>query len=291
MRAPSTPLTGLLAIILAAILWGSIGTAQALMPPGRVPMVVAALRLGIGAAALMGVALALPAARAGFGRLRWGAVLLAGVAMAGYNLVFFAAIARIGVGVGTALSIGSAPVWVAVWRVLRHRDVPPAALLAGQGLCILGAALLVSAGAGAGGPVGGYVLALGCGAAYAAYSLATSEASGDVPSATLAAATFGVAALCCAPALLLLPVAWVASPPAPALLLGMGLGATGLAYALYTWGLRSVAPGVAVTLALIEPLTAWVCALFILGEAVTPLRLAGAGVLFGGLWVVAREVK
>lgn len=253
-------------------------------------MVVAALRLAIGAVALMSLALCMPLGRAGFRRLRPGLVLLAGVAMAGYNLVFFAAIARIGVGVGTALSIGSAPAWVALFHFLRRRQIPPPRLMAGQALCIVGATLLVVTGNATNGPVGGYLLALCCGAAYATYSLATSGASGAAPSTTLAAATFAVAALVCAPALVVLPTAWVANSPAPALLLAMGVGATGLAYALYTWGLRSVAPGAAVTLALIEPLTAWCGAVFILGEAVSPGRLAGAIILLAGLWVITSTV-
>ncbi len=289
MRHTPSELPGTLAVILAAMLWGSIGTAQALMPPERVPMVVAAIRLLVGALALLGLALASRAGRDGFARLPVRAVLLAGVAMAGYNLVFFAAIDRIGVGIGTALSIGSAPVWVTLFRFIRRREIPAPRMLAGQALCIAGAGLLVGAGAAGGGPLGGYLLALGCGAAYATYSLATSSAGQSVPSSTLAAATFLVAALICAPALAILPTAWAAQPSAAALLLAMGVGATGLAYALYTWGLRSVAPAAAVTLALIEPLTAWLCGVFILGEPATTARLAGAAILFAGLWLVARR--
>lgn len=286
MRAPRAELPGTLAVMAAAMLWGSIGTAQGLMPAERVPVVVAALRLAIGALVLLAIALASPAGRAGFRALPWPAVLLAGTAMAGYNLVYFAAVARIGVGIGTALSIGSAPLWVTAYRLLRYRELPSRRMLAGQALCVTGAGLLVGAGAAGGGPVDGYLLALGCGAAYAAYSLATSSAGHAVPSATLAASTFLLAALIAAPALVVLPTEWALAPAAMGLLLAMGLGATGLAYALYTWGLRSVPPATAVTLALIEPLTAWLCGVFVLGEPATAGRLAGAAILFAGLWLV-----
>ena len=67
-------------------------------------------------------------------------------------------------------------------------------------------------------------------------------------STTLAAATFCVAALICAPVLLVLPLGWLVGVQAWAGVVFLGLGATGLAYALYTWGLTRISASGAVTL-------------------------------------------
>jgi len=50
--------------------------------------------------------------------------------------------------------------------------------------------------------------------------------------------------------------------------------------------LRRVAPSTAVTLALAEPLTAWVLAILVVGEPATLPRLAGAALLMAGLAIV-----
>jgi DME family drug/metabolite transporter len=44
---------GTLLVLLAAILWGTTGTSQALAPPGAHPLTVGALRLAVGGGALL----------------------------------------------------------------------------------------------------------------------------------------------------------------------------------------------------------------------------------------------
>ncbi|MGP3698105.1 DMT family transporter [Rhodobacter sp. NSM] len=276
---------GLLAVILAAILWGTTGTVQSLLPPEREPLVVAAIRLGVGAATLGLMALATPESRRALAHLPWRPVLTAGLAIGLYNLLFFVAVTKAGVGVGTAIAIGSAPVWVTVYEVLVLRRLPGALQGVAQGLSILGAVLLVAEG-GDTTSLPGVALAAGAGASYAAYSLATGRIGERVPSGTLAAATFGIAACLAAPALLFLPVAWSMKPDAWPALLFLGTVSTGLAYALFTRGLARIATSTAVTLSLVEPLTAWILAIWVVGEAVTVQRLTGALLVFVGLALV-----
>ncbi|MSU89051.1 EamA family transporter [Rhodobacteraceae bacterium 2CG4] len=279
-------LAGIAAVIAAAMLWGTTGTLQAALPPDRQPLVVGALRLAIGALALLALALSAPATRAAFRGLPPGGVLFAGLAIGAYNLLFFLAVLRAGVGVGTAIAIGSAPVWVTAWEVAATRRLPRGRRAAGQALSIAGAGLLVATGDTGDALAGGALLAALAGAAYAAYSLATSRIGHRAPPATLAAATFGVAALATLPVLALAPTAWLAAPEVWPVLAFLGVGATALAYALYTWGLRRLAASTAVTLALAEPLTAWVLATLVVGEPATLPRLAGAALLLAGLAMV-----
>ena len=289
---------GVAAVIFAAMLWGTTGTTAALLPPTREPLVVGALRLAFGALALVVLAQAQPRMRAGLGALPWGGITFAGTCIAGYNLLFFWAVSLAGVGVGTAITIGSAPIWATAFEALRTGRLPKRWLALGQLCAISGVCLLAWAGGSAdagtggdtvGGPSvwAGVALSAAAGACYAAYSLATSRISHSAPSTTLAAATFCVAALICAPVLLVLPLGWLVGVQAWAGVVFLGLGATGLAYALYTWGLTRISASGAVTLALAEPVTAWVLAVAVVGEALSAPKAAGALLIFLGLALVS----
>ena len=106
----------MLMAVAAAMLWGTTGTAQSLLPPGVSPLWVAALRLGGSALffALLAQARRWAAAASGPGadplwpaRDAWPGIALAGLCMALYNLAFFAGVKAAGVAVGTAVAIGS----------------------------------------------------------------------------------------------------------------------------------------------------------------------------------------
>lgn len=278
-------LAGISAVLCAAVLWGTTGTLQTLLPADREPLVVAAIRLAVGALSLLAMALLAGDSRRAFAHLPLRPVIAAGMAIGLYNMLFFVAVTQAGVGVGTAIAIGSAPVWVTLYEALRLGRLPGPLRAFGQAISILGAALLVLD-SGGGASVGGMVLAAAAGAAYAAYSVATGGLGGRVPPATLAAGTFTVAALIAAPAFIALPVAWAADPTAWPALAFLGVVTTGVAYALFTRGLARVATSTAVTLSLMEPLTAWLLAIFVVGEAVTAQRLIGAGLVFAGLALV-----
>jgi len=91
--------------LLAAVCFGTTGTAQALGPDAA-PTSVGAARIVIGGALLLLVARAVPAAAAPWPRRELGVIA---VAIAVYQLSFFAAVDRTGVAVGTVVALGSAP--------------------------------------------------------------------------------------------------------------------------------------------------------------------------------------
>lgn len=282
---------GVAAAIVAAMLWGSTGTVQALLPEGRDPLAVGALRLLVGAAFLTLLAASQPQSRAAVTRLPLTGVLFAGCAIGAYNMFFFWAVSSAGVGVGTAIAIGSAPLLATAYEVLVLRLLPGRLRALGQGVAILGVAVLAFFGAEGGGSALGITLALLAGASYAAYSLATSRISGAAPSAAIAASTFCVAALVTSPALLFASTSWLAGAQAWFGVLFLGVAATGLAYALYTWALARVAASTAVTLALMEPVTAWLLATWVVGEPVTVQKLLGALLIIAGLALVAMSAS
>ncbi len=277
---------GIGAVVLAAFLWGSTGTIQTLLPEERDPLAVGALRNLIGAAALMALAFSGRQSRRAFTDLPWGRVLAAGAAIALYNLSFFGAVSEVGVGIGTAIAVGSAPIWATLLEIAFARIFPTKLRLLGQTLAISGVVILVLAEVGGGTTLSGLGLALTAGISYASYSLITGGIGARAPSATVAGATFTVAALLSLPVLFWLPLDWLWSAQALIAILFLGIAATGLSYALYTWGLRHVAASTAVTLALTEPVTAWILATVVVGEPLSAQKLLGAVLVLAGLTVV-----
>src|SRR3954465_15511779 len=91
-------------VLLAALCFGTTGTAQALGPAGLSPAGVGAARILVGGALLVAVSGLAP-----LPRLRPGALLVAAAGVAAYQLCFFAAVADTGVAVGTIVALGSAP--------------------------------------------------------------------------------------------------------------------------------------------------------------------------------------
>lgn len=285
---PRAHAPALAAILAAAALWGTTGTTQSLLPPGSHPLAVGALRLAVGALCLLVFAAARTETRRALAQLPWRGVLFAGAAVAAYNLTFFWGVAASGVGVGTAVAIGSAPLWATAIDAVVGGRAPPRIRLIGQVAAVVGVAVLSLQADGAGGAGWGVVAALAAGLSYAAYSLTTTALIDRAPSTSLAAAIFAVGAVIAAPALAILPLDGLATPAAWAGIAFLGIGATGVAYALYSWGLKSVAGPTAVTLALAEPVVAWLLAIAVVGETLTAAKLAGALLILAGLAIVAR---
>ena len=270
-------------VLLAALLFGTTGTAQALGPDAS-PLVVGAARTAVGALLLVLIARALPSSRS---PLRWspGTVAIAALGIAGYQLTFFAAVADTGVAVGTVVAIGSAPALAGL--LARIADGTPLSRrwAACTACATAGVVLLVLGGRAAEVSPPGVLLALGAGASYAVYTVAGKRlmATGHRPEQTMAR-VFSIAALLLAPIL----VATGPSSPllsADGLLLALYLGAvpTALAYVLFARGLRRLTPGEAATLTLAEPLTAAALGAIVLGERPGALAVAGASLVLTGL--------
>lgn len=282
----STRMMGIGAVVLAAFLWGSTGTLQAQLPAERDPLAVGALRNLIGALALLVLAFGGRESRGAFPALPWGRIVAAGIAIALYNLSFFGAVSEVGVGIGTAIAVGSAPIWATLLEIAFAKIFPTRLRLLGQTLAISGVVILALAGVSGGTTWSGLGLALTAGVSYASYSLITGGIGTRAPSATVAAATFSVAAVLSLPVLFWLPLDWLWSVQAFSVILFLGVAATGLSYALYTWGLRHVAASTAVTLALTEPVTAWILATVVVGEPLSAQKVLGAALVLAGLTVV-----
>lgn len=284
-----------IAVIAAAVLFGTTGTSQALGPDGTTPLSVGVMRLVIGGSALAVLGFALARRR----RIRTGTArrspstrefaLMAttGVCLAAYQPLFFLGTARNGVAVGTVIALGSAPVLAGVleWTLTRRRPTSAwmvATLLATAGVVLLGAGggAASSGGADALGVAG----SIGAGASFAIFANAQRRLmdAGWNPF-TVAGAMGAGSAIVAAMALPFVDVSWVASTTGALLALWLGLATVAVAYTLFTWGLERLTAATAATLTLAEPLTASLLGILVLGERLSVVAIIGLAVLAAGL--------
>jgi DME family drug/metabolite transporter len=279
--------TARLQVLLAAVCFGTTGTAQALGPDGIAPADVGAARILVGAAVLALVARLVAAPPAG----RWarGPLLLGAVGVAGYQLAFFAAVADTGVAVGTIVALGSAPALTGALEWVVTGERPTARWFPATALACAGVALLVLAGTGdTGVSPPGVALGVLAGASYAAYTLTAKRLMGDghAPERVMAMA-FGMGALLLLPVLLIGDPGPLTTGGGIALALYLGILPTGVAYVLFARGLRRLSAAETSTLTLAEPLTAGLLGAAVLGERLTVLSGVGAGLVLAGLVVLA----
>src|SRR4051794_20645345 len=273
-------------VLLAAVAFGTTGTARALGPDAASPVAVGAARVAVGAALLSVVAWRLaPRSQA---RWSWWPLAAAAFGIAVYQLAFFAAVRDTGVAVGTVVALGSGPAFAG----LLSRGPLTARWAASTALATVGVALLVAGGASARISVSGVTLALVAGAAYATYTVAAKRLldDGHAPEAVMARA-FGAAAVLLAPALVIAGGGWIASPGGLALALYLGAIPTALAYVLFARGLRHLSAGDTATLTLAEPLTAAALGTVVLGERPGALAALGALLVLSGLAALAAPAR
>jgi DME family drug/metabolite transporter len=275
-----------LQLLLAAVLFGTTGTAQALAGTDS-PVEVGAARVAVGGAALLAVAFAT-------GRLRGlgpalPLLLVAGLGVALYQLSFFAAVARTGVTVGTVVAIGVGPVAAGVLERLVEGTRPRRRWYAATALALAGVATLtLAAGGDASLSATGLALALAAGSGYAIYTVVAKRVLrlGHQPIGVMAA-SFGTGGVLLLPVLALGERAWLAEPSGLALALYLGLLPTALAYVLFARGLRTVTAAEATTIVLAEPVTAAVLGALVLDERLGASAAVGAGLVLAGLLSLA----
>ena len=283
---------GVALVLAGAMLWGTTGTAQTFAAASLSPFWVGTLRVAIATlffALCVSWASGWRRAAADLLAMDARAAVLAGVAMAGYNLFFFAGVKTVGVAVGTALILGSSPLWAGLLQALGG-VWPRRQWWLGTGIAIVGGVLLVL---GRGGPLHadaqGMVLCLGAGFSYAAYTVLNKQLVVRWHPATVTFHVFLVASL------IALPAAWALAGPLRisgrgwGVVLFLGVFATGVAYLLYSSGLRLVSAASAVSLALVESATAFVLALVVVNERPLLAAYLGFAVLLAGLALVVRS--
>jgi len=269
-------------VLLAAMLWGTVGTTQTFLQSGVSSIAVAAVRSAIGGGVLLAAALVMGKLR--FKTWSWKWTILAALCIALFQSLFFTSVRFTGVALGTVITIGSSPVFSGLveWAIWKRK--PNRIWAIATSLAIIGCVLLfVNKGEASVHPIG-VLLALSAGLMFALYTNCSKQLTEREETLPAVAMTF---TLC---ALLLVPfsgdVMWVFESKNLFPMIFMGLIATSLAYVLFLAGLEKISSSAAVTLSLAEPLTAALLGVFIVGEYLSPTSWTGVVLLLGGIIVL-----
>ncbi|MCX4095399.1 DMT family transporter [Nocardia sp. alder85J] len=217
------------------------------------------------------------------------------IAVAGTQLAFFEAVARLPVGVALLIVFAS-PIAVVGWMWLRHHHRPTRLTAAGTALGVAGLILVVGAGSGTAVSWSGIAWALAAMLGSLVYYLLPAEGGDDLPGTVLAASglVIGLAALAAAGATGLVTLRWSAAPvhfrdlacPWWSVILILGTVTTALAYVSGIAATRLLGPRLASFTGLCEvaaaPLLAWA----LLGQSVRPLQFLGGTLILAGILAV-----
>lgn len=260
---------GVALVILAAILWGvSGGIAAMLIEHGWDPLVVSFYRGAIGFVCFAAWWIARSTAIPLPDRKTLGWAALAGLGVAGNFVFYFLSISHANVAVAVTLMYME-PIYVClVLLAIGATRLTPALVIAIAAV-ILGVALLTQLVGGS--PIDdlslfGIVAGLLSGIAYAVFLFGFKNATRRAPPVVVLGVAFAVFLLILAPLVDHGQVAAAPSSDDVPLFLLLGLFGAGLSFFLYVLGLRTAAPVSVSLVAAVEPVTAALFALFVLGQ-------------------------
>lgn len=273
------------------MLWGTTGTAHSFAPAGMPPFWVGALRLVMAAAFFLILRRWLKDSDSTRNApLNWPRMLFCALCMVTYNMAFFAGLQYTGIGLGTAIALGSSPVWAGMLQALIQRRMPSGLWWLGTAIGVVGGFVMTQGnGAGMSTPVTGLLLCLLAGLAYGAYAVTNQPLILQSGVTRVNAWVFLTAAIVSLPIAALLGGTPHTDAQGWAVVAYLGIVATGVAYLLLSMGLRTVSAATTVALSKFEPITAFVLSILVVGEDPSVLAFIGLGLVLLGLWLVVRS--
>ena len=275
-------------VLMAACLWGTNGTAQALAPPGAQPIIIGTLRIALGGLTLLIIAVSRGALRDGKHWPFWP-TFLGALSMAAYQIFFFAGVARTGVAVGTIVGIGSTPILAGMIGFLVRGERPSRRWALATALGIIGCILLVAAGEKIHVDLLGIFLVICAGGSYAIFTTVSKGLLDDHAPEAVMAVTFCLGACFVLPLLFTANLHWLTQPAGFLVILYLGIITAGLAYTLFAHGLFLVPVATAASLTLGEPLTAGLLGVLFLNEPLSIVGGFGILLIFAGLVILTTE--
>jgi len=265
---------GVLFMIAAGLTWGTSGTISRFAPPAALasPLSLGCVRVGLGGMMLCLLSLAL---RRNAGFLLKRDALLAGICCCANQIGFFMAMDSVGVALGTMIVIGSSIVMAGLFGAFMGERPSPLWQLAAA-LGIAGSVLAASGGASAVFRLDGLLFGLLGGLGYASIGVFLRR----LGRAGLSPTESNGAALLCG-SLFLLPLAlrgdfrWIATARGLSSALALGFFPTAVPYFCFAAALTRITVAQSYAISLLEPVTAALLGIFLLGESVTPLQTAG----------------
>ena len=283
------------AILFASIFWGTTGLAASTIS------VVPAFVIGASTMGLGGLLMALTAPKKTWSvvatRRAWPAVIVGGLSIMTYTLVFYAGMSWAGVALGNVLALGSAPVFAGIieWIVDR-RPVSPRWLVA-TGIVIVGGWMLAT-----GRDLGteslahdaqlvplGILMALVAGFAYALYTFMANRLMTRREGIEALNFRGTISAMQLVSAVPLLGVLIVMAPTITShafvvpVLLYLAVFPTAVGHSLLAFSLGRLRASVAGVYSLMEPVVAVILAVVFIGEVIAPTGWVGFAMVLCGI--------
>ncbi|MEW2131359.1 EamA family transporter [Streptomyces sp. NPDC005435] len=217
--------------------------------------------------------------------------LATGVGLAVFQTAYFAAVDATGLAVATVVTLGAGPVLIALGaRFLLGERLGAGGVLAVGG-ALAGLAVLTLGGSGGTVRPAGVLCALGSAAGYSAMTLLTRwwGRTGTVDAGATTVGAFAVTTVCLLPFALVEGLFPHTGHPLRllALLAYLASVPTALAYALYFAGAAAVRSATVSVIMLLEPVTAAVLAVALLGEQLTTATVTGTLLMLGAVAALA----
>lgn len=288
------PLTGVMFISFSAMLWGTVGVAtQTIYHQSELAAVsVGFYRLALAFPFVCVLCCKVVGKKAfAVSRKSYLKMVLIGMMLAGYQVLYFAAVGSIGVALATLITLCTAPVVVALASVAFLREPLSRATLYALACALSGTILLVGFPEGSGTRADilpGVLMSLGSAVGYATVALLGRSIADECHPIHSTTVSFGVGAI------MLLPLAFTNftssqySGDTIGTLIYVGLVPTAVAYSLFFLGMRNVRASTASILTMVEPLTATILAWIIFKEQLGLTGIAGAVFLLFSIVVLYR---
>lgn len=285
-------LLGALMVITAGACWGMTGTVRAIIAPAE----ASSLTVGSARVFASGSILFLYSfffRRKSVFHKGWNfkGILLSAFGLTAYQFAFFPAVLLTGVGIGSLVGLGAAPIMAGFSGFLFFKEKLTPRWYTATCLAIAGCVLLVTSG---GSDELGHVnifgifLALCAGMSYACQGIGLRIIGPRDPIETVSWINMfsGLMAL---PCLIMGDISWLAKPAGIFCVFMLSVVSTILPSVLFAKGILNLTLGKAYTLSLSEPLTAWFLSAVFLGERLSPAGFLGVSLLLLGIIILTLE--
>lgn len=276
---------GILAVILASLLWGTTGTA-ATFAPALSPLFIGSFAMSIGGFLQCGLASVNIVHDRALLVMYRRFLIVGAFAVAIYPLAFYSSMRLSGVTIGTVVSIGSAPILSAIIEYLSRDFQLNKQWATGALLGIIGMVMLAFSDNASTTIQNTYVylgilLGLVAGFTYALYSWSARQLMlKGINTKAAMGATFGCGGLLLIPVMLITGSAFFTLWTNIAVGFYMALIPMFLGYLCYGFGLSKISASMATTITLLEPVIAAILAMLIVGEYLSIIGWIGMLLIF-----------
>lgn len=281
-------------VMVAALLWGTTGTAAFFLGADVSPLAIGAATMGFGGLvlAVLGGSASARVLVDSRGRL-WLVLGVVGVMI--YPLAFYWGMSLAGIALGNLVALGLGPLAVAALEWLVDKSAPSVRWRIAVGIAVVGVVIMSVGKVELGGDrvsnvSAGVALAVAAGLSYGLYTYAFGRLIdlGHTPRAVVGA-VFGSASPVLLIVLMVTGAGLFATPLQISLVGYLVLGPMVIAYLAFSTALLTVRSSTVATIALLEPVAAAALAVLVVGERLGPLALVGGGLVFLAIALVSRE--